>query len=188
MERIKNVKKKLLSHRLRGFSDIEHTPSAFKKACIYQIPYIEIDVRASRDGVLFVYHNPISGSDIGGRIDFRKNISTEIQKNKFINGESILDLETALELFKKYRSKNQVLCIDIKDYGYEHKYIQSVKKYNLINSIHFISWIPQTIFRLYNLGAKAPLIFSHLNIMRYGNTGRMLKKLIKNKIIILITI
>jgi glycerophosphoryl diester phosphodiesterase len=50
-------KSKFLSHRLRGFDKNEQTLKSIKKATACDIPYLEIDIRISKDGIFYVYHD-----------------------------------------------------------------------------------------------------------------------------------
>lgn len=182
MNKQSHYSNKLLSHRLRSFSEIEHTPSALKAACLSGIHYLEIDCRVSKDGNIFIYHNPNSGNDINGKFSFSKTKSSVIEKSCFANGEKILTLDKALEIFADLRSDDQILCIDIKDYGFEKRYLKEVRYYGLENNVSFISWIPQTLIQLHKIGSKAPLIFSHWNIIIFKKVGKLISEIIKNKI------
>jgi len=177
----KNDKEKFLSHRLRGFDTFDLTLSALKKAISSQIKYLEIDVRASNDGILYIFHDPCTGKDTSEAICFKKTNSEYINKVFYKNGEKILALEEALKVFKSKKGINQILCIDIKDYGYEINYINLIRKYELEKSVIFITWIPQTILELNKLGAKTPFILSHFNFTDYlWITGNIITNLFKN--------
>ena len=172
---------KMLSHRVRGFSKYEQSPSAFQKACMSSICYLEVDTRVSKDGEIFVNHNPHTGKSFTRNVVFSKTLASEIKQIKFKNGEKILDLENCLSIFKNRKNVDQILCIDIKDYGFEEEHLSLVKKYNLERNIIFISWIPQILIKLQNLDANIPLILSHWNFYEYKVVGKLIGKLIKNK-------
>jgi len=176
-------KNKLLTHRLRGFSEIEHTPSALKAACLSKVPYLEVDARGSQDGGIFIYHNPIARRDINGEFVFSKTSSLKIVSYHFVNGEPLLALDDALQIFGKMRKGNQRLCIDIKDFGFEELYLKKVRKYGLEEWVYFISWIPQTIKELYRLGSRTPLIFSQVNITKLKGLGSIISEAFEQKMV-----
>jgi len=161
----KKERLKFLSHRVRGFDKYDATLMALKKAIKANIKYIEIDVRASKDGILYVYHDPCTGNDTNKTRCFYNTYSDHIKNISYNDGQKILTLEDALIEFKNTKRQDQYLCIDIKDYGYEKKYIQMVRHFELETNVVFISWIPQTLLKLNQFKVKAPLIFSHFNFM-----------------------
>lgn len=171
---------KLLSHRLRRFSDFENSLTGFKNAIKSDVQYIEIDTRVSKDGKIYVYHDSKLGKEIAKKLYFFSVESKVLNALTYENGEPLLTLEYALDLFKNRPDKNQILCIDIKDFGYEEKHLSVVNKRGLIHNIVFVSWIPQTLIKLYELGATCPLIFSHINLIKLKFLGNIISNIIKN--------
>lgn len=133
---------KLLSHRLRGFSQIEHTLTALQKACNCQIPYLEIDTRTSSDREIYVYHDVIFCNG-NTSYNLSKSSSHILNALKYRTGEKLLSLKKALSVFKKRKYSDQKLCIDIKDYGFEKEHLQLVRDYHLEENVIFVSWIPR---------------------------------------------
>lgn len=176
------MNQKMLSHRLRGYSEYEHSPSALKKACDAPVGYLEVDVRASSDGEFFLHHNPNTGEDFSADLGFSKTTSKVLKKIQFKNGEKLLTLEAALTIFLKRKHKAQRICLDIKDFGYEDKYLELVRRFKIENNVVFVSWIPQTLIRLSELGTTAPLILSHWNSLKFGLIGRLFSSLLSNTI------
>lgn len=174
---------KILSHRVRGFGNTENSLSAFEKACSSQVPYLEVDTRVSMDGEIYVSHNPIIKNHNIERYKFKETESSVINKLRYIDGEPPLTLKNALELFKVRKYGFQKLCIDIKDYGFEKEHLEMVQKACLEDHVYFISWIPQTLIRLYELGIRIPLILSHWNIIRLGAIGSFISKVVDERII-----
>jgi hypothetical protein len=168
---------------VRGFGDIENSLSAFEKACSSQVPYLEVDTRVSLDGEIYISHSPIIRNQNIGRYRFKETESSFIDKLRYINGEPPLTLKNALKLFKGRKYGHQKLCIDIKDYGFEKEHFEMVKKAYLEDHVYFISWIPQTLIRLYELGGRMPLILSHWNIIKLGAIGSFISKVVDEKII-----
>ena len=133
--------KKFLSHRLRGFDKCEHSYKAIVKACQTEAPYLEIDTRVSLDGKIFVYHDESFKTDKNKKIIIHETLSKEIQSINHSCGYKLLQFEELLIVFSKRVYKEQKLCIDIKDYGFEQLHFDLVKKYNLEQYIIWISWI-----------------------------------------------
>ncbi len=173
---------KLLSHRLRGFGTIEHSPSAFDRATASQVPYLEVDTRVSSDGAIYLHHNHIfKGRKT--RYQIATTASSVLNQVRYANGESLLSLKDALARYAARRYKGQRLCIDIKDNGYEAQHLDLVRRYALEDSVYFISWMPQSILNLHALGAACPLFLSYWSVFRLGSAGRMINWLLKDLIV-----
>ena len=167
--------KKLLSHRVRGYSAIEHSPSAFRKACKSPVQYIEIDTRVSKDGEIYVYHDTVfNNRNKKQRIYLSKIDSSIINESLYSDGQKILLLQEALDIFRNRIYDNQILCIDIKDFGFEKKHLEMVRNAGLENNVCFVSWMPQSLVALKELGAQTPLILSHWNLIRFGIVSKLL--------------
>ena len=149
---------KILSHRLRGTPYPEHTFQALSEICKYNIPYLEVDTRVSKDGEIYLRHD----AKLGKAFSISGNINSieafRINKIKHQSGENILSLKNALEYFKMHSKDNQKFCIDIKDYGFEKEHLQIVRESGLNKKVCFISWIPQAILRLFEINKNIPLI------------------------------
>ena len=175
------IYRKLLSHRVRGFGVYEHCPSAFRDACASQVPYLEIDTRASSDGHIFVYHDAYTNpSSLSSRILIAETSARVIRRVRYNNGEQLLTLEQALNIFRNRTRNDQVLCIDIKDYGFENKHLRLVRNAGVESNVIFVSWIPQTIICLQEIGARSPLILSQWNLIRFGLAGKFVSMLLEN--------
>lgn len=172
---------KLLSHRLRGFSTFEHTPSALDRACASAVPYLEVDTRVSQDGHIYLYHDAQTGRDVNRACVFARSPAAQLDQLLFINDEPLLTLQTALQRFQNRTFSDQRLCLDVKDYGFEEKHLQLVRNAGLDDHVYFISWIPQTLLRLHELGVETPLFLSHSNLTAWGKPGRLLTALLRDK-------
>ena len=53
---VQDTARKLLSHRLRGFADVENCRAGLEAACASPATYLEVDTRVSRDGRIYVSH------------------------------------------------------------------------------------------------------------------------------------
>ena len=176
---------KLLSHRLRGFSTFEHTPSALDRACASSVPFLEVDTRVSQDGHIYLYHNAKTGRDINQACVFARSSAAQIDQLRFINDEPLLTLKEALQRFQHRTLPNQILCLDVKDYGFEEKHLRLVRDAGLDDHVYFVSWIPQTLLRLHELGVETPLFLSHWNLTAWGGRGRLLTALLRDKMVAL---
>ena len=185
MDRINPIKK-LLTHRVRGFSKVENSSAGFEAACDSEVRYIEIDTRASEDGRLFVYHDPSTGADVKGKsITFASAHATELSLLKYASGEMILSLEQAVDSFASRRPRTKFLCIDIKDYGFEEQHLRLIRAAGIEAQTVFISWIPQTLIRLAELGSKSSLMLSHSNTFRLGTAGRIIGRFLRNRCLVI---
>lgn len=172
---------KLLSHRLRGFSDVEHSPSALRSATSAPVPYLEVDTRVTGDGAIYIYHDSSAGADVAGNCRFAEASSADVGRLRFVNGEPLLSLDAALGFFAEHAAANRHLCLDIKDYGFEREHLDAVRRAGLEDQAVFVSWIPQALIRLHELGSQSPLVLSHWNLMGLGRPGRVVSRLIERR-------
>ena len=164
---------KLLSHRFRGLAEFEHSRSSFDRIGELDITYFELDTRASKDSVIYVIHNDtfiISGK----KQKIACLTAEEIDNLNRHSGNDLLLFSDALKLFSKHSNRDQFLCIDIKDYGFEKEHLDLVRKYSLEQQVIFITWIPQVIIRLKKIGTRSPLILSCWNISKLNPVGELI--------------
>lgn len=167
----------ILSHRLRGFDNYEHTEKAITEAIKSDILYLEIDTRVSKDKIIYVYHDATYPISNGKKINITQVNSNFIQKTPHLYGHTILTLDRLLEIFSNRINKKQKLCIDIKDYGFEKEHIKLVEKYNLLNYIIWISWIPQTLIELHKLIPNTSKVLSFIPLQKFYLMANILEKL-----------
>lgn len=182
-EEVDGLLAKMLCHRLRGFAEIEHSPSALWEAARSPAGYLEVDVRASQDGSLFLYHDNHTGPDILPAFRFSSTNAEQVSQARFINRESLLTLDESLAVFASHSQPPQKLCLDIKDYGFEQAYLDAVRSAELDDRVCFVSWIPHSLLRLHELGARSPLILSHVNLTRLGWLGTRLTRLMRHRML-----
>jgi hypothetical protein len=173
---------KVLTHRLRRFSQVDQSLASLKLACSSEARYLEVDTRASHDGKIYISHSRYFGKLLGKRYFISRLTSQEIEKIGENNGESLLSLETALEIFRTRGRPYQKLCLDIKDYGFERRHLELVRTAGLESQVCFLSWIPQTLQELYRLGTRSPLILAHCNFMRWREVGQLLVDTLANRL------
>jgi len=171
-----NTLAKLLSHRARGFGRFENARAAFVAACASEVPFLEVDTRVSSDGVVFVYHDASFHLPGVRDIPFATTPASSLRAVLYPDGEPLLLLENALESFAKLARRPQKLCIDIKDFGFEANHLKLVRDAGLETRVCFVSWVPQTILRLRELGTSAPLILSYRSVLDFGILGNVIDR------------
>ena len=157
---------KFLSHRLRGFDNIDSSLIAITKAVQSDAPYLEIDTRVSKDGIIYVAHDDALLSDKSSLSISEKTsseIDTFIQKNSL----KVITLDALLNVFSRRKNNSQVLMIDIKDYGFEMQHLDLVKKYKLTKHITWVSWIPQSLQEMDKLDPFSPKILSFIPVNNF---------------------
>jgi len=165
---------KLLSHRNRVQDFQENTLDGFISVLRTGIKYIEIDIRLSADNIYFTYHDPFFKHGYR-KFKFYDKTLNEIRRERYKNKKMrISTLESILEYFSKYRQDEQILSIDVKDFGEEEVLVDMLEKFNVINYVEFYTWTPQVIFKLDEIFKKRnisrPIHFSHVrtdSIFRY---------------------
>ncbi|MES9902140.1 MAG: glycerophosphodiester phosphodiesterase family protein [Sedimenticola sp.] len=167
---------------MRGYAEIEHSPSAFKQVNKFEVKYFEVDTRVTSDGEIFVYHDSDFKSTDGIKT-FNKMNGNQVKALAHSNGEGIATLLQALTDFKAYSKGEQIFCIDIKDFGFEEVHLKVVRDVGVEDQVVFVSWIPQTLIRLSELGAQTPLILSHWNLKSFKWIGSLISRALKNKTI-----
>ncbi|WP_460214087.1 glycerophosphodiester phosphodiesterase [Geovibrio sp. ADMFC3] len=174
---MKTPAEKLLSHRFRGYAPAEHTFSGFCEAAKSSVKYFEIDTRASKDGVLYVFHDPyVQG------LSFPASDSKDIDKIKIYQDEPIPRLDDSLKIFRERFSPDTVFCLDVKDIGFEKEHIRLIQKYGLEKQVAIVSWCALSLMNFNVEGFSAPLFLSHQSLFAYGLRGRVTEFFSKNRI------
>jgi glycerophosphoryl diester phosphodiesterase len=165
------MKHKVLSHRLRGYDVLEHTRQAMLSACKDSVKYLELDLRANRDGDLYINHDP-SIQLAGKKTKFKTLKSSICNRLELGNNRRLLRFEEVLQIFENRIKRSQILCLDIKDGGYEADILSMVRQYCLEQNVYYISWYPQVLIKLRDIGADSPLFLSHCNLTKFGFLGK----------------
>lgn len=171
-----NLLEKLLSHRFRGYAPVEHTKEGFLNAAKSAIKYFEIDTRASKDGVLYVFHDPY----IEGHI-FPETDSKVLDKIKIYKEETLPRLDDVLAIFKENFSSDTIFCLDVKDIGFEKEHIRLICKHGLEKQINIVSWCGKALMNFAEEGFWGPMFLSHQNLFSYGLKGRVSEYIALNK-------
>jgi hypothetical protein len=168
-------RRKLVSHRLRGFGPHENCRSALVAACASSAPHLEIDTRVSSDGVPFVYHFPRGRAPLSGRSRLAHADGATLRRVRYPSGEPLMELDECLAIFRGRAHSEQRLCIDMKDFGFEKRQFELVERHGLVAATSWMSWVPLSLVRLRDLGASGPLILAHCNIAGLGGFGGLLE-------------
>lgn len=88
----------IIAHRGDSSRALENSRAAFLLALSVPVDMIEFDIRKSRDNVLYVMHDERTGKTCDSDIDIEKSLSTDVEKVKLRNGESIPTLTDVLSL------------------------------------------------------------------------------------------
>jgi len=150
----------LLSHRIRGFGQIESSIPALEKALQSEIKYIEVDTRHTVDDQILIFHDHLICDRNNSDIWIKDKTLDEIKEEKFEDRIQLASLEEMLIIFRNSNS-NAKFCIDIKDPGLSEVYCQYIRKYCLEERVVFISWIPEILKEIHYILPKVPLIFSY---------------------------
>jgi glycerophosphoryl diester phosphodiesterase len=161
---------KLLSHRGRGFGYPEASLEAIRLAMTSGVRYLELDTRVDTDCILRCHHHARVLTSTGSCLlrDIPKDSADAL---------GIARLDQVLGLVAEVIERDQWLCLDIKDYGFETDHIRLIEDYGLSSNTIFISWIPQTLKRLNELSETYPLILSHINLQFIGVGAKLLERL-----------
>jgi len=101
----------VVAHRAEGFGGPENSRAAVRNAVEAGVPLIEIDLRGSKDGQLFVLHDgklERYTRDLAGRVD--ETSSEAVARARLANGETIPRFE---DIYAIARSR-AVLSVDFK--------------------------------------------------------------------------
>lgn len=176
---------KLLSHRLRGYARREHALSALSTLATHPARYLEVDTRATADGALFLSHGPYVTDRHGRRRRIGSLAACDIpqeihHRDSIDSGEpsGLVSLDTALQMFRQHALPWQVLCIDIKDFGFEEQHLSLLRRHEMEDRTILFSWIPQTIERLSGMGTRCPLFLCYLDLSVIGWAGHMVSGLL----------
>lgn len=125
---MENVAEHIYSHRGTCEGEIEHTFAAYDLAIFYGSGYIEQDVVVSKDGTLYVSHDPSALRITGEDKLYSEMKDREIDKLETKDGQNILKLS---DVFDRY-GDNQEVCflVEVKDVTAKDTLISMIKNYN----------------------------------------------------------
>lgn len=120
-----------IAHRGSSYHYTENTKTAVLEAIKQGADMVEVDIRATKDKRLVLFHDITLRKLAKKRRRISKISLNNLKKIKFIGGEKILELDKFLDLIKGKIKGN----LDIKVKGYEKEIINEVKKRGLQNKM-----------------------------------------------------
>ncbi|MEZ5855717.1 MAG: hypothetical protein R3D67_13590 [Hyphomicrobiaceae bacterium] len=173
---------KLLSHRLRGYDNHEQSRAALERMSKARAAYYEIDTRVSRDGGIFIRHNPTFVDGAGTVHTINKLTSAEIAQFDGTDRE-LPTLDVALACFKRQATARQRLCIDIKDAGFERAHLAAVRAHGLEEQVVFLARAPQVLLALEAEGARSAMVLSCLLLTALGPAGKRIAGFLSGRVL-----
>ncbi|HEX9021650.1 MAG TPA: glycerophosphodiester phosphodiesterase [Nitrospirota bacterium] len=79
----------VIAHRGDSSNALENSLEAIHRALSYPVDMIELDIRRSRDGALFVMHDRMTGRTADRNVDIERSASGEIGALRLKNGEPV---------------------------------------------------------------------------------------------------
>ena len=150
----------LISHRFRGFAPYENTLEGLRAALDFGVLNLEFDVRMAKCGTPMIYHDEFALDGNGN-----KHYLCDYKASEYASlGGTFAHMPTLDALFstiKIHKNVDAKLLIDIKDLGFEHEIHALVMYYHLQNRSVYVSWVPEVLYRIYDLAPNIPLCLSH---------------------------
>ena len=103
----------VIAHRGDSATALENSLEAIHRALSFPADMIELDVRSSRDNVLYIMHDRMTGRTADKNIDIERSTSAEIGKIKLKNDETIPSLTDVIRAV----AGNSGLNLEIKSDG-----------------------------------------------------------------------
>jgi len=153
------TRSQLISHRFRGFSEHENTIDGLIAALDLGVEQVEFDIRVTRCGTPLIYHDEAAKTATGAL----QHICSIMAGDRDRLGGAFGHMPTAESLFKAAAAheKKAKLLIDMKDAGFEDMLVALAKAYRLTEQIVWVSWLPETLYRIRDLLPNAELTLSH---------------------------
>lgn len=103
----------VIAHRGDSSNALENSLEAFHRALAYPVDMIELDIRKSRDGLLYVMHDRLTGRTADKNIDIERSTAERVSTVRLKNGEPVPTLKDVM----KAVSGSAGLNIEIKSRG-----------------------------------------------------------------------
>ncbi|RLE93890.1 MAG: hypothetical protein DRN04_05350 [Thermoprotei archaeon] len=146
----------IVGHRGAAGYEPENTLKAIRKGIECRVDWIEIDVRATKDGVLVLMHDDTVDRTTNGKGLLREMLFSEVRKLDAGKGEKVPTLKEALEL-----CENKVgVLVEVKEPDITEKVIGEVESFKG-PKIMIISFYPEVVKKVKELSSiKAGLIYA----------------------------
>ncbi len=150
----------LISHRFRGFSEVENSMAGLEAALDFGVQYVEFDIRVSACGTPVIYHDEYAKDRKG-----QKRHISQLMAGDFSDmGGAFAHIPLAEDLLRmtaRHSNKQAKLLIDIKDYGFETEIDALVRSHRLEGRVIYVSWLPAVLYRMAELAPNIPLCLSY---------------------------
>ena len=173
----------VIAHRGDSSNSLENSLEAIRRALSYPVDMIEIDIRRSRDNVLYVMHDRVTFRTAEHSIDIERAASEEISRVKLKNGEDIPTLTDVIKLV----SGKAGLNLEIKSEGAglataEYLASSDYHGYVLVSSFH-----EDEVRSVRKMMPRVPTslifdVFSVLDVPSYADEGFKVISLRKNTV------
>jgi Glycerophosphoryl diester phosphodiesterase family len=154
----------LLSHRLRGFDDVESTRLGLERGLKAGVRNVEFDVRVTRDGCPIAYHDPFFLADDGNWSFVDQWDFAALRSQRSL--ARIATLEDMCRCFSDFQSPDALLHVDVKVSGFESVIRDTIAKFGLLSNTVLVSWLPDVLVRFHSISPQTRLCFSHLSLAR----------------------
>jgi glycerophosphoryl diester phosphodiesterase len=153
----------IISHRLRGFDEVDASLRGLKKALASSIPAFEIDTRFTKDGEILIHHDPYISDTLEQRQYFCDMTYDEL-KEKYTQKIFHYLPARLIEFLREMQTNNAygvMTYLDIKEFGREKEILRLFDSFSLKENLVIVSWLPEVLFAVHNLDKTIPLCFSH---------------------------
>ena len=135
--------KKILNIAHRGASayELENSFAAFEKAIQMKADMIELDLHITKDGEIIIMHDSQLRLTTDGKGRIEDLMYDEIKKFHEKNSEEIPTLEKVIQ---KTRNKIGLYC-ELKSFGIEDSFVNTINKYNYFSNVIAGSFLHQVV-------------------------------------------
>jgi hypothetical protein len=155
----------VLSHRLRGFAESEHSADALRRALQHGVALFEVDTRHTADDQIVLQHDPFFPRFPFGRSVRSATLAQLRQAARDDDDDRrLVTLEELLDLLVEHPPSRVVL--DLKDSDLSERYVEAIRQRELVGRVCFVSWCPTALLGIHRLAPEFPLHFSHLGLMQ----------------------
>jgi hypothetical protein len=151
---------RLISHRFRGFSDIENTVEGLHSALEFGVKQVEFDIRVAKCGTPMIYHDEAARGADGNTYHICEIMAADFAQV----GGDFSHMPTADTLFSEianHPNRDCKLLIDIKDAGFEEALYALVQAHGLISRVMWVSWLPEVLYAMNDIESGQALCLSH---------------------------
>lgn len=157
-------RRRLLSHRLRGFAEHESTLKGMHAALGAGVQHVEFDVRVTRDGTLIAYHDPYFQTDDGA---WQQVDEWDL---KDLHAQSRMrHVPTAADMVARFAADmtpQSFLHVDVKVVGQADTLIAILAAADVLNRTVLVSWVPAVLQEFNRQAPTLPVCFSHVSFAR----------------------